>query len=427
MIIKRIYLLGISFLLAINAALLHSYNPDNRYFPFVPNVYVTVPGRPSHFSSYLLFTTAHDAFGLQQDTIGIGEIYGTFDLSYMGESLTAVGGVNPLPPEFASRTLPYNISGKIQSEGFSFYYQQAVYRWFSVGYNLFVMQTNSTQFFTPTFDLSNADFAELERDRRIILRDLGLSCGYARQLSLGDMDLYGRISHAWDYIYKFRRIEADFRIGVLVPTGAERHINNPASIPFGGNGHWGIYTRADAEFEVKEDWKVGLIAMVSKRLPKNEITRMPAFFSSSDGDIGITGPVIFGAVVGPACINPGATLIGSAYVLVENARGGLGGRIQYTATSHRKDCWTDLREQYAETPAEKAYAEIPVGLDLVERRSEWESDYLSLIPFYDFGKMKTRRDFDPIVKLRWDIPTLFLLGKGVVKTQAISLGVEFNF
>jgi hypothetical protein len=409
-------------LIALSAASLYSFNPDNRYFPFIPRAYITAPRQPSHLAMELFFTTAKNAFGYAQEDVGIPELYGEFDLSYLGNSLTAIGGMNPLPIDLIERRIPYKMQGKIQSQGFAFFYRQALHKYVCFGCHIFLMHVDSTiSFLAPS--VGSMDPFELEQDRLKILRDLGLSCGYSSQSGPGDIDLSVRVGNEWDYMFKFRHIQAGAGLGVLFPTGVRRNINNPVSVPFGGNGHWGIYVRGDAEFEVKEDIKVGFIAYASKRLPRVQNVRMPVVLEAEEGEVNdqnialATGPYIFGAARGRARINPGVTFIFSPYLYAENIRDGLGGRIQYTLTDHFSDDWT-IRHKCQNAP---------VDVLSIERVTPWASDYLSLSVFYDFGKLKFQRCMLPIVQLQWDIPTLFIAGKGVVRTQKVGLSVEFHF
>jgi uncharacterized membrane protein (UPF0136 family) len=128
-------------------------------------------------------------------------------------------------------------------------------------------------------------------------------------------------------------------------------------------------------------------------------------------------PYVFGGVVGPARVNPGVTFAFSSYLSFENLRKGLGARVQYTAEVHACDSWTDMRTNKT----------VPVNLVNVIELSGWAADYMTLNVFYDFGKVKVKRGFDPIVTFAWDIPVSLLVGRSVVRMNKISLGVEFNF
>lgn len=255
--------------------------------------------------------------------------------------------------------------------------------------------------------LGDGDRLELDEIRRGMLQTLDLREGNTIQVGFGDIDFYLRVGNAWEYLYKLRKIDVGLRLGALFPTGVRRDITRPASIPFGGNGHWGMYVALDGIFEVKEDLKVGLYARISKRFPRTSLQHM-----SVNGE-----PDIFGAVVGPVRIDPGVTGVFSPYVVLENLRRGLGLSVQYTLTAHQEDDWFDQR-------ADKT---IPVRLGKVVSLSEWASDYFTLNVFYDFGKVKIVRELQPLISLRWDVPTTFFITKNVSRMYRVSLGIEFDF
>ena len=197
------------------------------------------------------------------------------------------------------------------------------------------------------------------------------------------------------------------RFGLLVPAGKRINICEPASVPFGGNGHWGFYFMGDGEFELKEDWKLGLYIGLSKRLAKTQWLRMPL----------ANEPINFGLVQGYARVNPGVTFMFAPYFSVENLREGFGARIQYTLSAHQEDTWGDRR-------CDKT---IRVNLKRVASFSSWSGGHITFTPLYDFGKMKVERGVDPIIYLAWDVPVNVFVTRRIPKTTKVSLGIEFNF
>jgi hypothetical protein len=394
---------------ALFSGLLQAMTFDNRFFPLIQYPFITVECRPSHVRGDFFVTTANEAFGPNDiDQIGIPELFGRYDEQLIAQSLVAIGKPNPLPAPFQNVDLPWNLAGKIQSQGFVFIYRQEIIDPVSVGLNWFFMHVNSRQeFFLNKTGFTLDEQQELDDLRRQMERELGLSGPNANQFGMGDFEAYIRVGSWLDYMYKFRRIEAGIRLGALLPAGVVRDINNPASVPFGGNGHYGIFGAIDAEFELKEDWKAGFLLRASKRFARTCVQRMPVNNT----------PYLFGAVVGPARVNPGATVIFAPYASFENLREGLGARIQYTLIWHGCDDWCDKRINPT----------VPVVLDQVIKHSSWASDYITLTVFYDFGKVKMHRCFEPAVLFSWDIPASLLVARNCAKTNRISLGLEFNF
>jgi hypothetical protein len=266
--------------------------------------------------------------------------------------------------------------------------------------------------------MSDSDILALDDTRRAMLAELGLACNHVQQAGMGDVEAYLRWNDYYTYCFKLRSLEYAIRLGVLIPTGVTRQINQPASVPFGGNGHWGVYGSGDVEFEVKEDWKIGVLLRISKRFSRTADERMPvARIPTTTNQTIPSDPQIFGVLVGPAEVNPGFTEIFSAYAEWEGIRDGLGARLQYTLINHNPDQWTDKRVDQT----------VPSNLEQVSHRSAWASEYLTISAFYDFDKLSAQRCYRPIVRGAWDIPFTLLVGHRFVHSYKVSLGLEFSF
>lgn len=422
MMITKIKLLGILIVLALSGTV-NAMVFDNRYFPLIQYPYLNTFGRESHTTGDFFVTTANNAADDRDRSIGIAELSGPFDQSQLGNSMEIAGYYNPpipnrpdqLPPGWLNGQLPWLLSGKLQTQGFAFTYRQAFTCNFSMGLLAMVMRSNSYIDFmlntaaesTRTLGLTEADIIELDEIRRAMFTTLGLRCNHVSQAGLGDIELYMRWFDRYEYYLKLRSFEYALRAGILIPTGVKRQIDKPASVPFGGNGHWGVYLSVDGEFEVKEDWKVGVLLRASKRFARTREERMPV-----DNE-----PQIFGVVTGLAKIDPGFTQIFALYGQIEGLREGFGLRLQYTLINHNRDHWTD----------ERVIKRVPVNLKLVQERSDWASEYITLMAFYDFEKTSRACGYKPIVRAIWDIPFTLLVGHRFVHSYKVSLGLEFNF
>lgn len=382
---------------------------DNRYFPLIQHPFITVECRPSHFAMNGFVTTASAAFGRDEEEVGLPLLFGPYDQRELARSFVKAGLPNPLRSSFLFFELPWKMAGKIQSQGFDLEYQQSFNDCLAAGFLFLVMRSDSRIDFDCDFgpSVTTDEKAELADIMRHMHDEIGLHCAHAHQVGFGDIEAYLRFGHTWDYLLKFRKIQAGIRLGMLAPTGVTHDINEPASVPFGGDGHWGAYSSLDAEFELKEDWKLGFLVRVSKRFAKTCLHRMPVCKEHP----------LFAPVVGLARVNPGVTAIASTYFSMENLREGFGVRVQYTWTDHTKDCWTDERPNKT----------VPVNLKKLEDFSDWTSSYVTLNAFYDFGKVKMCREFDPILIFAWDVPVTFFNAHDISKTNKISLGLEFNF
>jgi len=397
----------------------HSMIYDNRFFPFIKPPYISVKDNYSYADIDCFITTARSAWGENDENIGIPELFGFFDEHQLAAAIEKTGKPNPLIEAFPTdidillMELPWKMNGKIQAQGMSFGMRKTIWKdWLSIGFSWLFMRVDSGQTFASLINEqaihSQTTIDQLDALRKSMEHEIGITCAHSSQVGMGDLDAYLRIGNIWDYVLKCRRIQAGLSVGALVATGEPKIINEPASVPFGGNGHSGFYASIDAEFELKEDFKVGLLLRGSKRLARTCIHRMPA----------CKEPSIFGAVVGRARVNPGPTAVFAPYAMFENLRDGFGALVQFTLTNHFSDHWHDERPDKSTVPA---------NTEILEKLSDWRSSYVTMYGFYDFGKMKVKRNFDPIFTVQWDIPVTVCDAHASVKTQKITLGFEFNF
>jgi len=386
---------------------------DNRFFPLLQLPYVTMPDRNSYVTSSLFVTTASKLFQREDNEVGLPELWGNYDQGKVAHAIECTGKPNLLLPVWRNYELHWHMEGKLQSQGCALSFHKTIGDWFFVGINTMFMRVNARTEFSfdeesPNRINESGNRLELDEIRRRMNDQLNLCADHISQVGFGDFDTYIGVLGSWDYPYKFKHIYTDFRFGMLVPTGVKWDINKLGSVPFGGNGHWGIYASNWSEFEVKEDWKAGFLLRVSRRLQKIQCMRIPV-----KGE-----PLLFGATTGAVKVDPAPTLTFAPYFSMENLRDGLGLRVVYTLRYHGEDYWCDAR---------KGSDCIPVDLTQAQERTSWNADYFTLNAFYDFGKTKVDREFAPIIYAAWDVPSAMLATKRIAKTHRISLGIQLTF
>lgn len=392
---------------------------DNRYIPLLQRPRISINKSRSAFSTAYMVSTASSAFNGSQETIPLGQLFGQLDQAQLAKSMVATGFANELPPEYQGvvSKIPWNVAGKRQMQGVNFQWDQKITHWLQTGFSWFFMQVKSHHDFAliasgiesemGSISVTNSEAILLEQSRRSMFDTLNLNDGNTAQLGFGDIDCYLRVGNVWDYALRFRRIDAGFRLGLLAPTGQSRLADRPASIPFGGNGHWGMYGAFDGMFELREDWIAGLWLRASKRFSDTRCRRMPAGLE----------PVIFGTITGDASVSPGATVVFAPYIALENVRKGLTLGLNYTLTYHAKDSWCDLRKDPT----------TPAVLTHVEDFSKWIAEYFTINIQYDFGTLDTNNPFNPVFTVRWDIPSSLFLVNRIDNTHKIELGLSFVF
>lgn len=382
---------------------------DNRWLPpLFESPRILINGFQQRFTTNLFVMTGNRGIGVTDESIGIPEVFGEFDMHQLAEALTLTGRTNPLPFEVQLEQFPFRVIGKTQAQGIDGLVHLAFDNHFSFGGSWVVMRVNSTQhFFEKNRNCALLTPNQVDMYRRLILSELGFVGPNYNHVAFGDSEWYMRIGKSWDYTAKMRYIDAGARLGVLIPSGAKRNPAYPSSLPFGGDGMWGMYGSLDGLFEVKEDLKVGMVFRLNKRFPRTFNERM-----SVNGE-----PWIFGATCGLIKVNPGVTFIWSPIVMLENIRAGLGIGAQYHLTYHQEDDIVDMRLNKS----------IPVNLNGMKRYSKWGADYVTVDVMYDFGKELRSRSFAPVLSFRVDIPAYFFVTEHVPQIYRISLGIEFDF
>ena len=250
-----------------------SITRDNRFFPFIDREFFRTCEKRSRFTPFVFFNTGSEAFAPNEQEEGIPEVWGKYDQALVEKALAEIKKPTNLFvkfPQLIGTKILWDMHSKLQSQGFGFYYDQQVYKWFSIGWAAAFMHVFSNQNFMLTPDVAMrlngpADVRELDDFRRKMNKNLGLEGPKWSTSGSTDMRLYLRFGNVWDYVLKFRRIDAGVLLGALIPSGVTRNQNNPASVPFSGNGLWGVYVRGNAEFELKEDWKAGLMLQFNQR------------------------------------------------------------------------------------------------------------------------------------------------------------------
>ncbi len=395
---------------------LYSMVCDNQWFPLFPKPHSRTTEKPSWFVVDVFFTTADSAYDDKENEIPIPSLLGEYDQNKLGTALTLVGKENPMPDEFRGAKIPWSVCGKIQSQGIGFGYEQKLFHPVSVGFSWLLMHVHSRQEFSLKHGEAgflikeDGDVREIEDARRQMHKELGMCDAQSSITGMGDFDLFVRFGNIWDYELKCRTIDAGLSLGLLMPSGVSRDVNNAATVPFGGNGHWGMYLQADAECELKEDWKFGFFARLTKRFEK-----------TFDARLTVAGEhPLFGALVAPVSVLPGVNFTFAPYFSMENLRQGLGIRVAYHLTLQQENCWADLRSR-------KNRENLPAEDKKLRKISGWASDYATLTAFYDFGKVEVESNHKPIVTLSWDIPFLLFVAKNVCKTHRVSLGLGVAF
>jgi hypothetical protein len=237
---------------------------------------------------------------------------------------------------------------------------------------------------------------------------LGILPAFYNATGFSDIDAYARFCGSWDFKAKCRHIDAGLTAGLLVPSGLPSRIDNPASIPFGGNRHWGMYGAVNFDAEVKEDLHFGALLRISQRWGRTYDARFP------QGE----EQVLFGVITGRASVEPGVTIIFTPSVRFEGLRDRFGAELRYNIIHHEEDEWHDARA--IKNPVSR--------IDRMTAVSAWDAEYATIHLYFDGQRSEFSTDRQlPFFSIAWDIPLRFFMAQRAAETFRIMIGIRYNF
>jgi len=239
---------------------------------------------------------------------------------------------------------------------------------------------------------------------------LGLAAEDFVKFGPGDLDIYLRMNNSVEYSYFMRSINFENKLGLIIPMGVKRDFDNSAALPFMGDGHAGIYFQTNPEFELKQDFKVGLMLGYLTQLKKTKRFRLPV----------ADEPYLFSALTGPVESKPGYVLKFSPYFTLAGLADGFSGQIRLTHLRHGIDKIKDVR-----VDSEKV--KLASNLDPVETNSKWVANLITFQVMYDSKEASKVWGLSPKLLLTYDFPFDWLEGRRSIRTSKITLGMELHF
>jgi len=422
--------------LACSLSTMRASHNTSRYFPFLEKTSNYVIGRRSHINPEYFYTTASTSIRRGGGTGGIPELWGRYDLKDVINSLKVVRAaqgitVDPVKEvtgsdEFDGKSAIFHVSGKVKSQGLILDYEQDLH-WggFSVGFWLPLMDVGTSNRFSFRRDLSDPYFSNptlparaqaqqilvLDQIRRLTHQEICFKGNEWRKGGFGDLDMHLRWSYYKDHVMLMRSIDVNILGGVVAPTGVLSNINYPSSVSFMGNGHWTLYLDLVPEFELKQDWKLGLILGFMHQFKHTRTLRIPV----------TKEPAIFSALVGRVEIDPGSTFKASPYFTLENLTDGLHFQVRYTYLRHRKDTWIDKRPD----TSVQSYLQKDCTIIAMKRNlSQFRSHYVTLQLTYDAKEAMKKWFMNPYLYVAYDMP---IGGDAIAQTHQLSIGAELHF
>lgn len=429
--INRISIVLVAQLLII-CSVYASHN-TSRFFPFLERSQEYVTDKRSYFNPGVFYTTASTSLRQSGSTGGIPELWGNYDLRDVIASLQAVQGdafVNPIETvtgtqSLVGRSLKFRVLSKVRSNGIVLHYEQRLWESLFIGGwipIIFVTATGKYRFDRTNSDpalasarLTTQQLFDLEQQLDTIRRLTHDLAGFTRnrwsKSGFGDLDLYAKWNWHDDYRWLMKSVDLNIQGGITAPTGILSDRNNPLSVSVMGNGHWSIYLDFVPEFELKQDWKVGLMFGFMHQFKHSRTVRLAIE----------NEPTIFSALTAKVQMDPGSTFKVSPYLILENLTDGLHFQGRYTYLRHSDDQWRDLRAD------QSVQSYLAKGKDIINQKenlSRWRSHYFTFQVSYDSKVALKNYWLDPLFYLTYDMP---INGNKISQTHHVTFGVKMQF
>lgn len=394
---------------------------DNRYFPWFDQLYTGSDSRHGFLDIAGFVVTARDAFRVEdrankeEQVVSMPELWGELKIADVGAALTKVGLNNPIPADWQwlgdfGALMPSSLDG----QGVSFSCYAPIGKHLGIGANGFIMKTSSFVCVLPGPESITKLNLETPGNQALftqmmfnIYQELGIASTTSQQVGVGDIVVYVTIHDTHEYKYKFRKLDWGVHLGVLIPSGTQQDLSNLASVPLGGGyGLWGWFVAPFAEFELKEDWKVGIQGRLTQRIDRCFTGRIPI-----DNE-----QPLFAPMIGSIGIDSGITISVAPYFVFEDLRAGFGVQAKYTISIHENDQFS----------AKLNNPDLFAKFKNMNYFSQWCQEYATIRLFYDVAHDKTWKH-RPLCYLAWDIPMNHIAGRGFAKTNRVSIGCNVNF
>ncbi len=435
--------INLSFLFLVSTFLfiplfLNAFHLPSKHCPFFENDFTVnlYPTKKHTLAIEGIFGTISTAFKRNGKSGGTPELYGEYELNSVVDSLQAVNGSNPgfknpfqqLPANLQKKSLKFGVSEKIHTVGCTL----SDTHWFFDN-TLFVgawipiisMQSMNRYILKEASTFNVADQNLIDKVRRDTHQALGFYDNGATRTGFGDLDLFVGYRAFWDHKLLMKSIIITPKMGLILPTGVHRDVDNPSTIPFMGDGHLGIHGEIHSQFELKQDLRLGFIIHGAHQVQHRKKERHAVFKE----------PSIFSALVTHIKVKPGFTLALAPYLVLENILDNVHFQVKYTYLRHGADDVSDYGEYLLDDPKSSSYltkrpTNVITQKDIDDNKfekwnnSKWRSHYVTLQLMFDTRQTLTSWKLDPNFYVSYDIPCA---GRGISKMHQISLGGSVHF
>jgi hypothetical protein len=432
---KFLYYKILLFLLCFFAKDIVTSHNGNRFFNFLERPEYFLNTSKNKFDVSVFYKFSSNAFRRWGGKAGPHELFGQYNLSDIFESYKIVDGSKKNSIDQLSQLtgvdkddMIFNVSSPFKTVGFSLQYDRAIVPnlLFVGAFVPFMSYYAKIEYFASDKITKNKDNKQQTEmlfsfHRRKLHDKIGFTQNYSKFSGLGDVELYTRLSRSWQYQLLMKSISLNLQTGVNLPSGVKRDINNPASLPFMGDGHISWNTTLLGDFELKDDLRVGLILGLQCPFEKKKFERIP---------VG-NEPYIFSSLTGNVKVNPGCTFKISPYLALENIKDGLDFKVRYTYLRHGKDHFKDVRNDKTIssylTKSSGNEEDMKKFKDIIREKeilSQWRLHVVSLELLYNPKRTFSSWDLNANIYVGYNIP---ITGRGASDTHSLYLGSKISF
>jgi len=245
-------------------------------------------------------------------------------------------------------------------------------------------------------DIQQGDAAtesKAEQLRSELFKQIGLADNVWDHSGLGDIELYLGIKSHTEYYLRLRSMDVGMLVGLIFPTGLQKHHAYPASVSFGLSSV-GLSLQSNIDMGLKDYLHVGLNSGLLLVPPKTLELRVPVYEE----------PAAYSPLRAEVRVSPGLTFWLNPFITIKNIANDLHVTLNYSMVMHNED----------ESPADgqspvvrsvfSRNVDVPNGVLESERNdairkikelSAWSSRTLGLTLTYEPYQTKHEMMFNP--------------------------------
>jgi hypothetical protein len=321
---------------------------------------------------------------------------------------------NIIPSEWISSgyAIPIRLGGEISSTGFGWNMSYQIVPGCIIGWSSGYSQMTGAINLQPQeeqgkYKLKEGMLLQINSIYNNLTKLMGITKNYTQFNNFADQDIYIRFELSKDFFLAMRQIKWTFQLGAILPTAHTSDIFNPADIPGGTNGFFGMYGGTYLDLLLKEDINFGLEGKLVFLSPDTKEIRTKRWFES----------LRYGSFTGKVDIEPGFIYNFSPYLSIEGLRKGLGCKVSYST-------WGQTKTKYGFIQESQIIQQIQMN---IENMSAWNQEHCAIVIFYDFCREKTHFTYQPFLAFAAQIPVDFFFAEQSARSLAISFSFQLLF